>query len=122
MPEARVRMEPRGETIAAEVGTPLRDLLFTYGVEFPCGGESRCKRCRVRVVQGQLDGGASVTILPPREYGEGWRLACRSSVEGHVTLEIGQWESNILSDDSAFHFVPKSGLGIAVDVGTTTLV
>ena len=53
MPEALIRLEPLGETIAAARGTPLREVLFSYGVEFPCGGESRCKRCRVRVIEGQ---------------------------------------------------------------------
>ena len=31
-------------------------------------------------------------------------------------------ESAILADDSVFEFTPRSGLGIAVDLGTTTLV
>jgi uncharacterized 2Fe-2S/4Fe-4S cluster protein (DUF4445 family) len=118
----RIHLEPLGETVAAEAGTPLREILFAYGVEFPCGGESRCKRCRVRVFEGHLESASSASILTPREFAEGWRLACRSSVNGDVTLEIGQWESSVLSDDSAFQFTPRPGLGIAIDLGTTTLV
>jgi hypothetical protein len=34
----RIRLEPVGRTIEVEPGTPLRDVLFGYGVEFPCGG------------------------------------------------------------------------------------
>jgi uncharacterized 2Fe-2S/4Fe-4S cluster protein (DUF4445 family) len=119
---AVIRLEPLGETMPVENGTPLRDILFAYGVEFPCGGESRCKRCRVRVIEGQLDESASAGILTPREIAEGWRLACRSVARGDVTLEVGQWESSILSDESKFEFRPREGLGIAIDLGTTTLV
>jgi len=117
-----VRLEPLGESIPAEPGTPLRDLLFAFGVEFPCGGESHCKRCRVRILEGDLTAPASAGILSPRELAAGWRLACRAAVLGDVTLEVGQWESAILSDQSAFAFAARSGLGIAIDLGTTTLV
>lgn len=117
-----IRLEPLGETIRTDAGTPLREVLFTYGVEFPCGGESRCKRCRVRIIEGSLADTQSAGILSPREFGEGWRLACRARVQGDVTLEVGQWESSVLSDESAFQFTPRPGLGIAIDLGTTTLV
>ena len=80
MPTALIRLEPLGETIEAQDSTPLRELLFAFGVEFPCGGQSRCKRCRVRVVKGTLgsdDPGQSDSgILSLRELSERWRLAC----------------------------------------------
>lgn len=53
---------------------------------------------------------------------ETWRLACMSKVREDVTLEISQYDTIILADSSPFHFKPKSGYGIAVDLGTTTLV
>jgi uncharacterized 2Fe-2S/4Fe-4S cluster protein (DUF4445 family) len=121
-PNVQIRLEPLGRTIEAGPGTPLRELLFEYGVEFPCGGESRCKRCRVRVVTGELADTASAAILSPRDIAEGWRLGCRAKVLTHATLEVGQWESNILSDESTFDFTPRRGLGVAIDLGTTTLV
>jgi len=111
--QAVIRLEPLGATVSTEVGAPLREVLFDFGVEFPCGGDGRCKRCRVRVLEGQLEGG---------DCGDGWRLSCRASVSGNVTLEIGQWESNILSDETPFDFEPRRGLGVAIDLGTTTLV
>jgi uncharacterized 2Fe-2S/4Fe-4S cluster protein (DUF4445 family) len=121
-----IRLEPLGETIPVWPGTPLREILFAYGVEFPCGGESRCKRCRVRVIEGQLDESAGAGILTPRELAEGWRLACRAVARTDVTIEVGQWESSILSDESEIEFTSqfsrRPGLGIAIDLGTTTLV
>lgn len=113
MPKALIRLEPLGRSVSAEVGTPLREVLFDYGVEFPCGGDGRCKRCRVRVIEGCLAGG---------DFDAEWRLSCRAYVTGDVTLEVGQWESNILSDESSFAFTPRHGLGVAIDLGTTTLV
>jgi uncharacterized 2Fe-2S/4Fe-4S cluster protein (DUF4445 family) len=39
-----------------------------------------------------------------------------------ITLEIDQFEIFILADNSSFSFKPGSGFGIAIDIGTTTLV
>jgi uncharacterized 2Fe-2S/4Fe-4S cluster protein (DUF4445 family) len=126
MPEVLIRLEPLGETVRTSPGTPLREILFAYGVEFPCGGESRCKRCRVRVIQGDLDASPSAGLLTPQEIAEGWRLSCRAIAHTNATLEVGQWESSILTDESeidlAEYLSPRPGLGIAIDLGTTTLV
>jgi uncharacterized 2Fe-2S/4Fe-4S cluster protein (DUF4445 family) len=118
-----IRLQPLGTTIAVKPDTPLQDVLFTHGVEFPCGGRGKCKGCRVRVMEGSLP----VTpeqerMLSPEELKAGWRLSCQCSALEDLTLEMAQWEAAILSDDAALTIVPRSGLGVAVDVGTTTLV
>ncbi|MBP1685206.1 MAG: Methyltransferase corrinoid activation protein [Deltaproteobacteria bacterium] len=118
-----IRLEPLGKTVAVERGSALRALLHGFGVEFPCGGHGRCAACRIKVTSGTL----SVTpdeaaILTPGERAQGWRLACRAVVDADVTLEIGQWETVILADHSSFAFAPRPGRGIAVDLGTTTIV
>ncbi len=51
-----------------------------------------------------------------------WRLACQSTCNSDVTIEIEQYQTLIQADETHFEFVPKQGLGIAVDLGTTTLV
>ena len=109
--------------LTAARGSALQDLLFAHGVEFPCGGRGRCKGCRIRVIAGSL----GITDedrqrLAHSELGEGWRLGCQARVEGDLKLELAQWETPILSDDSIFGFKPKKGLGIAIDLGTTTIV
>ncbi len=119
----RVDLRPLGKSLEVPRGTPLQELLYTYGVEFPCGGRGRCRKCRVRVVSGSLPvTSGEQEILSSEELAKGWRLACRSAVWDAVALEISQWEMPILSDDSAFDFLPQEGLGIAVDLGTTTIV
>ncbi|MBZ5593991.1 MAG: ASKHA domain-containing protein [Acidobacteriia bacterium] len=104
-------------------GAELADLLFERGVELPCGGASLCGGCRVRVVEGDI----AVTpdmqaVLTPQEVAAGWRLACQARARGRVTLEIEQWEGPILGDESRVAFEAREGFGIAVDLGTTTIV
>ncbi len=119
----RIDLVPLGKSLDVEPGTRLQDCLFPFGVEFPCGGRGRCRGCRVKVLEGRLP----VTpeeekILAAAELAAGWRLACRAAADGPLRLEVAQWETSILSDDSPFDFTPSEGLGIAVDLGTTTLV
>lgn len=119
----RVSLEPLGESFEVAPGAALRDVLFRYGVEFPCGGRGRCRRCRVKVLRGELrTTPADEAALSPAEIAGGWRLACHAQAESDVTLEIAQWETAILADHSTFEFTPREGLGVAVDLGTTTLV
>ncbi len=119
----RIRLQPLGETIEVPRGTPLREVLFAYGVEFPCGGHGRCKRCRVRVLRGQLPPTPEEQgLLGAGELARGWRLACHAAADADLTLEVAQWDVPILVDESAFEFIPGDGLGVAVDLGTTTLV
>jgi uncharacterized 2Fe-2S/4Fe-4S cluster protein (DUF4445 family) len=119
----RIELRTLGRSIEVERGTSLRDVLYAYGVEFPCGGQGRCKRCRVQLVEGSLPiSGAESAILSDREREEGWRLACRCRVEAPVTLQVEQFRAPILVDHTPFAFQPRPGHGVAVDLGTTTLV
>ncbi len=119
----RIELVPLNTAFQVERGTPLQDVLFEHGVEFPCGGEGHCLGCRVKV----LDGALPATDEHRRALGEeavraGWRLACRCRAEADLRLEISQWEEAILVDHAAVSFEPGRGLGVAVDLGTTTLV
>ncbi|HOK47108.1 MAG TPA: ASKHA domain-containing protein [Bryobacteraceae bacterium] len=119
----RIALQPLGETFEVPRGTPLQDVLFAYGVEFPCGGRGRCKRCRVKLLEGALPvTPQEAALLSAGELAEGWRLACHARADVPLTLEIAQWDTAILADDSTFEFTPGEGLAIAVDLGTTTLV
>ena len=119
-----IRLEPLGKKVEVPEGTPLRDVLFSYGVEFPCGGKGICGGCRVKVLKGDVsfDEHHRQLLKKLNIDDSSWRLACQSHVTGDVTLEIGQFETFILADSTPFHFKPREGYGIAFDVGTTTLV
>ena len=118
----RLKLQPLGNTLALERGAWLRDVLFAQGVEFPCGGRGRCKGCRVKVLAGVLPITADdARLLDARELSEGWRLSCQARAEGDLSLDLAQWEATILADNSTFDFTPRDGLGVAIDLGTTTL-
>lgn len=118
-----IELRPLGRTLEAPAGTSLQDLLFAQGVEFPCGGRGRCKGCRVRVISSRLPTTPEdYKLLGTDDVAAGWRLSCRARLEAPLTLELAQWEARILTDESRFEFTPRDGLGIAVDLGTTTIV
>ncbi len=119
----KIELLPLGRELSVARGTPLRDVLFAHGVEFPCGGRGRCKGCKVKVLAGDLP----VTPEDCAKFTEaerrgGWRLSCCAQAESDLKLDLAQWEANILSDDSQFTFVPREGWGVAIDLGTTTIV
>jgi len=118
-----VRLEPFGKEIHTRRGTLLIDLIHEFGVEFPCGGKGTCGKCKVRLLNG--------TIVPTEFHAQrlddlklpqAYRLACLSVCESDIVLEVSQFENIIQADETTFEFEPGQGLGVAVDLGTTTLV
>ncbi len=119
----KIVLHPLGRTVEVERGTALHSVLHAYGVEFPCGGRGRCRGCRIKATAGYLPvTPEEAELLTAGEIADGWRLACRCRVDSDLVLEVGQWESVILADHSPFAFTPRDGWGIAVDLGTTTIV
>lgn len=123
MSKLRIELLPLGEVLCLERDEPLEDYLFAHGVEFPCGGRGLCKGCKIKVLSGSLPvTHADRQKLSPQELAAGFRLACQARPTEDLQLELEQWEAAILSDDTVFAFTPQEGLGVAVDLGTTTLV
>ena len=132
MSELKVRLLPQGLDLVLERGDPLggalgravslADLLAVNEVEFPCGGKGVCRGCRVRVVSGTLEPGEKDRArLSPEELAQGWRLACQARPQEDLVLELRQWSAQVLTDQTSFAFKPAEGLGLAVDIGTTTM-
>ncbi len=115
-------LSPLGQRIEVSRGSLLGDVLFARGVEFPCGGQGRCRGCKIRVLAGvQPPTPEDLQKFSAAELAQGWRLACRTRAQEDMVIELAQWEAPILADDSVFPFTPAQGYGIAVDLGTTTL-
>jgi uncharacterized 2Fe-2S/4Fe-4S cluster protein (DUF4445 family) len=109
--------------IDAQPGTPLRDRLFELGVEFPCGGALLCGTCRVRVLSGDVPVTDEMReALSDDEIAQGWRLGCFARANGPVTIEVEQWTAPVLTGQETLRAEPRDGFGIAIDLGTTTLV
>jgi len=122
-PKIKIRLEPLGQQIEVASGTALQDVLFEHGVEFPCGGRGTCRKCRIKVLQGNL----AVNVIQEKalsaaEIENGWRLACQCQATEAITIEIAQMETAILADAGRIAKSRQSGLAVAVDLGTTTLV
>lgn len=121
--KVQISLHPLGKKITVNRGTPLIDVLHEYGVEFPCGGKGTCGRCKVKLLEGELRVHSDQQQkLNKLGFGKAWRLACFCSAESDITIEIAQFEDIILADNSTFYFSPGEGFGIALDLGTTTLV
>lgn len=123
MKKHNIHLQPLGKTITVHHQTPLIDVLHEYGVEFPCGGKGTCGKCKVKLLEGTIEiSEFHRQKLNTLGLDTEWRLACFSACTDDITLEIDQYNHLILADESEFEFNPKTGFGVAVDVGTSTLV
>lgn len=88
---ARVRFEPDGAEVRVPSGTPVFDAASWNGIaiDSTCGGHGTCKKCKVRVLEGELP----VSTVDPRAFSpdeleDGWRLACRAPARGDLVIEV----------------------------------
>lgn len=103
----------------------LEALLLSAGIslQMPCGGNHRCGKCKLRVSGDLLPPSTEErALLTDSELLFGIRLACFAVVNGTVTVEVPETELSTLSAVSlpACHLT-RSGYGLAVDIGTTTV-
>ena len=56
-------------------------------IDAPCSGNGSCGKCRVQLIEGQLDSIKSRHISD-EEYTAGWRLSCNSKVVGDCTVLV----------------------------------
>lgn len=121
--EIKITIHPAGLELIVIAGTPMMDILHEYGIEFPCGGKGKCGSCKIKILKGDIPVSEKHrSHLVSLGLSENFRLACMSAPYSNIEIEIPQLETVILADNSTFEFEPLSGYGIAVDIGTTTLV
>ena len=56
-------------------------------IDAPCSGNGSCGKCRVRLVEGELESPRSRHISD-EEYKDGWRLSCSSKVRSDCTVFV----------------------------------
>ncbi len=56
-------------------------------IDAPCSGNGSCGKCKVKLVEGQLDSPKTGHITQ-EEYDDGWRLSCGSRVLSDVTVLV----------------------------------
>ncbi len=118
-----------GQTVESPPGPSVFDCAETLGVRIPtsCRKQGKCRECIVEVTEGEQ-------FLSPRSGPEahlqgGFRLSCRAQIasagrirchtmrRGRMRIET-QWADCSVPRDH----VARDGYGLAVDIGTTTIV
>jgi len=130
-----VALEGLGLEVQVVPGISLLDAVRAAGLalDSECGGRGTCGECRVRFLQGTPRPTVEdAALLSQEELDEGWRLACQTFLTADCRIAIPQRVAHarrrkirILTDAAGLPTTGRptlSGYGIAVDVGTTTIV
>ncbi len=114
-------------------GESIGELLIRSGIyiDQPCGGTGLCGKCRV-ILSGTVPEPTSKEkkIFSEEELASGFRLACQTKASGGMKVSIPARDSQKIKVLDTFqngtHTAAPSnkdqGSGIAVDIGTTTIV
>lgn len=97
-----------------------------FYISAPCGGDGRCGKCRVRVLEGKADiSEEDRKFMTEQELEEGYRLACRIYSADNLKVEMEESEESsfeILSgEEKTESSIAEEEYEIAVDIGTTTI-
>ena len=130
-----VALEGLGLEVQVVPGISLLDAVRSAGLalDSECGGRGTCGECRVRFLQGTPRPTVEdAALLSQDELDGGWRLACQTFLTADCRIAIPQRVAHarrrkirILTDAAGLPTTGRptlSGYGIAVDVGTTTIV
>ena len=76
-------------TIECNAGDNLLELArrANVAIDAPCSGNGSCGKCRVQLIEGQLESIPSRHITD-EEYNAGWRLSCNSKVLSDCTVLV----------------------------------
>lgn len=79
---------PDGQ-VEVPTGTTLSEAADQAGVTIhhPCGGQGRCGRCAVKILEGNVRRRSSLR-LSSKDLDEGYALACQSVVEGDLIVHV----------------------------------
>ena len=107
-----------GGSITADTQRSLLESLALAGeqIHAPCGGNGTCRRCKVRVTGLCRDMEGNV-----RAYDDEEVLSCRVYPAGELELSYGSVGSERVRTDAVDIPPVGEGLGLAVDIGTTTV-
>lgn len=89
MAEHLVSFDVAEQPVRVPTGTLLSEAARRSGVEInqPCGGQGRCGRCTVQIVEGTVRR-RSTLRLSADDVEQGYALACQTVVEGDVSVHV----------------------------------
>jgi uncharacterized 2Fe-2S/4Fe-4S cluster protein (DUF4445 family) len=120
-----------GKQFFCNEGDNLLNVLLCAGVYVnnPCNGSGTCGKCKVRIRAGEIAAAAETEkkLLRTEELTSGIRLSCMVEVHGDIEVELLQKElkHKVLTNGFVPEFekdIYEEGYGIAIDIGTTTVV
>jgi uncharacterized 2Fe-2S/4Fe-4S cluster protein (DUF4445 family) len=86
-----LRFEPSGTSVRVPPGVTVFDAASWNGIaiDSTCGGHGTCKKCRVRIEDGDVPASPlDARAFTPQELEAGWRLACRAQAVGNLEIEV----------------------------------
>lgn len=138
----KIYLASKNREILAESGQTVLEVLIGAGIflRTDCGGKGSCGKCRVKVIKPSAEAvtapdESEIKILGQTHFSAGYRLACRLTIAGDITLEIpatsrlsaevAQKGQTTLFNIPTASKSPGTGrsvlYGLAVDLGTTTI-
>ncbi len=126
----KIKIEERGTEIPVENGQTILDALKSVNIDIenPCRGLGTCGKCRVRIKEGNVSAISSKekNLIGSFAEKEGIRLACSTFPQSDITVSLEKTEAEGKVMSSGYmpdftHDEGREGLGVAVDIGTTTV-
>ncbi|MDX1415324.1 MAG: ASKHA domain-containing protein [Candidatus Promineifilaceae bacterium] len=89
MAEHRVEFDGIEQAVQIQTGTLLTEAAKTAGIDLsqPCGGQGRCGRCAVKVIEGRVRQ-RSTLRLSAKDIAQGYALACQAVIESDATIYV----------------------------------
>lgn len=91
MSDIRVTFQPSGRAVHVQSGATIREAASLAGIpiDFPCGGQGSCGKCRVRLSPAPKTTTSSESrLISPEDLANGYRLACQCHVSGQSIIEV----------------------------------
>ena len=87
--EHLITFDTTDKPVAVTTGTLLTEAAHEAGVDIaqPCGGQGRCGRCALQVVEGSVRS-RSTLRLSAEDVADGYVLARQAVVEGDVSIHV----------------------------------
>jgi len=109
----KVTFNHQAEPVVVKSGALITEAARLAGIEInqPCGGQGRCGRCVVQVIEGKVRH-RSALRLSADDISSGYCLACQSVIEGDISVLVPEQEKierRLVTDRTAVEIEPIPG-------------